>query len=123
MTSTAARTRNSFRERLNAERVTRNRHEPVPRSVFHVQRFLLFLLLLDREGELRIDVPAVVARAVRQLRAAALGATDVVDRLQSVMRATLALAHLADSLDGLHDLLLASLKPLTPAHGNGLSRP
>ena len=62
----------------------------------------LFLILLDRHRELRIDEAAVVARAVGQLGGAALGAADVVDRLEGVMRAALSLAHLADSLDRLH---------------------
>src|SRR5258707_3804487 len=63
----------------------------------------LFLFLLDGQGQLGVDVTAIVARAVGQLGIAALGTADVMDGLQGVMRAAFALAHLADSLDRLHD--------------------
>src|SRR5215204_3781579 len=54
------------------------------------------------QRQLRVDVPAIVARAVGQLPGAALGAADVVDRLQRVVRAALALARLAGLLNGKH---------------------
>src|SRR4051794_35477837 len=59
-------------------------------------------LFLDLQGQLGVDVPAVVAGAVRELGVAALGAGDVVDRLEGVVRAALALAGLAGLLDGKH---------------------
>src|SRR5688572_16972746 len=64
------------------------------------------LIRLDREGELRIDVPAVLARGVRELGVAALGAADVVDRLEGQVGAALALARLAVLLNRKHDGLL-----------------
>src|SRR5688572_11799407 len=74
----------------------------------------LLRFLLDLEGELRVDVPAVVAGAVGELGGAALGAADVVDRLQRVVGTALALAGLADLLYGLHDELLGRT-PARPA--------
>src|SRR5687767_3649781 len=64
------------------------------------------LIRLDREGELGVDVTAVLARGVRELGVAALGASDVVDRLERQVGAALALARLAVLLDRKHDGLL-----------------
>ena len=41
--------------------------------------------MLDLQCQLGVDVPAVVAGAVGKLGAAALGATDVVNRLERVV--------------------------------------
>jgi hypothetical protein len=60
----------------------------------------LFLLHLQRQ--LRVHIPAVVAGAVGQLGAAALGAPDEMDRGQRVMRPTPTLAGFADLLYRLH---------------------
>src|SRR3954471_5969244 len=73
------------------------------RSSLTPHPYSLGFALLDLKRELRVDVAAVVARAVRKLRAAALGTTDVMDRRPRVMRAALALSCFTDSLDGLHD--------------------
>jgi hypothetical protein len=60
------------------------------------------LVLLDREGELGIDIAAVVTGGVRELGAAALGTTDVMNGLEGKVGAALALAGLAVFLDGKH---------------------
>src|SRR5687767_932130 len=59
-------------------------------------------LLIDLQRELGVDVPAIVAGAVRQLGVAALWAAHVVDRLEGLMRSTLALAALGMFLDREH---------------------
>src|SRR5688500_2674957 len=51
----------------------------------------LGLVLVHLKRQLRVDVTAVVAGAVGELAGAALGAADVVDGLQRVVRAALAL--------------------------------
>src|SRR4051794_26527446 len=62
-------------------------------------------LFLDLQRQLRVDVAAVVAGAVWELGVAALGAGDVMDRLEGVVRAALALAGLAGLLNGKHVVL------------------
>src|SRR5690349_14385868 len=62
----------------------------------------LILVLLDLESQLRVDVAAVVAGRVGELGVAALGAADVVDRLERLVRTAFALARLADALNGQH---------------------
>src|SRR5438034_32184 len=94
ITSTAART-----ARL------RSRHARVNRAV-HQARARLRLVRLDLQGELGVDVAAVVAGGVRQLGAAALGAAYVMNRLEGQVGAALALAGLTVFLDGKHDELL-----------------
>src|SRR5687767_9058019 len=79
------------------------------------RRLGLFLVHLKRQ--LRVDVPAVVAGAVRELAGAALGTADVVDRLQRVVRAALALARLAGLLNGKH--VTDSCAALGQAHSQG----
>src|SRR5207249_3412101 len=71
----------------------------------------LFLIFLDRQRQRGIDVPAVVARAMRELGVATLRAIDVMDGLERVMRTPLALASLAGLLNGKHETLLPSRQP------------
>ena len=59
--------------------------------------------MIDLQSELGIDVPAVVAGAVRELGVAALWTADVVNGLQRLVRAALALARLANALNRKHD--------------------
>ena len=72
---------------------------------FHLQR------------EFRVDVTAVVASTMRELSVATLRAAHIVNGLERVMRATLALARFADPLDRLHDRLLCDVP-----HTSGVSR-
>jgi hypothetical protein len=62
-------------------------------------------LRLHLKRELGVHVAAVIAGTVGELGAAALGTTDVVNRLERVMRAALSLAGFTDALDGLHGIV------------------
>ena len=74
-----------------AHDINRCSHPGTP-STGSVRRSGLFRLDLQRE--LRVDEPAVVARAVRELGGAALGAADIMDGLQRVVAPPLALRDL-----------------------------
>ena len=63
----------------------------------------LLLFGFNLKREFRIDIPTVVAGAVRKLGIAALGAADVMNGLERLMRTAFALARLADSLNRKHD--------------------
>jgi hypothetical protein len=72
---------------------------------------------LDLQGQILVDVAAVVAGAVRKLAVAALGAADVVDWLHRLMRAAFALAGFAVSLDRKHvGLTPLALTPWAPIY-------
>ena len=59
--------------------------------------------LLDLKGELGIDVPAIIARTMRELGVTALRTTNIMNRLERQMSPALALAGFAVFLDGKHD--------------------
>jgi len=76
------------------------------------------------EHELGIDKAAVITSAVGKLGVAALRAAHVMDGSQRMVRAALALAGLADALDGLHERLLWAQNARNfPKTSNGGDRP
>src|SRR6185437_13351042 len=85
------------RRLIAAHHVHRSSHEYPPSM-----RPALGLIRIHLEGKLGIHVPAIVARAMRKLGAAALGASNVVNRLKRMMRTTFALARFAVFLDRKH---------------------
>ena len=63
---------------------------------------------IDVQRELRVDKPAILARAVRQLGAPALRTAHIMDRLKRLVRSALAFARLAVFLDRKHCELLTN---------------
>ena len=60
---------------------------PITYHLYHLSpiTYPLFRLLLDLQGQLGIDIPAIVARTMRQLRRPALRAAHVVNRLERMV--------------------------------------